>query len=496
MLSDSAWTHIRRNRGLFLGLGTALIVWCAVDVYRRGIVDPAQPWLHMTDFTVYTEAGAAFFDGREPYDVSNVRGWKYLYPPLFGLLVAPLHALAPEWQVSVWFVLCAGMCFGCYFECRRLVARLIETDAIPQSRVPPWLFGTALLAVLFPALNCLQRGQMGITLIYPLLLGFRLIVLGTTPRAWLGGGLVLALPVAFKLTPALPVACLLLVLLAAAVRRRRRPLPALWTGSAGAAPACDIGLPQVLWSTSGALAGTAMFFLLLPSLLIGWNANGRALQIWHTRVVSKVNDVKSSDFGGDVASVRNQSLSNAVYRGGNWVAHCVANGPDDRQVDTTEHALGSMPMDAPAVERCLLLMRIAALLALAAVGWRAAGRGDLLSIGSLFGLACVGTLVFSPIARGHYFVFLLPAALFVPLHVTPPGSSERRGLVFALVPAFLSVLHYVALDYAGRVGALGIGIALWYFAACGVLFWKTPSLAAVATTAVPGPAEVRRRKAG
>ena len=80
--------------------------WC--DVRLRGYVDPQNPTLHKTDFTVYTEAGAAFFDGRDPYSVTNARGWNYLYPPLFAIVVAPLHALPPEFQVLVWFGLSMG----------------------------------------------------------------------------------------------------------------------------------------------------------------------------------------------------------------------------------------------------------------------------------------------------------------------------------------------------------------------------------------------------
>ena len=43
-------------------------------------------------------------------------------------------------------------------------------------------------AAIVPALNCLQRGQMGAALVYPLLLGFRLVWLGETRLAWLAGG--------------------------------------------------------------------------------------------------------------------------------------------------------------------------------------------------------------------------------------------------------------------------------------------------------------------
>jgi len=112
--------HLRRHWPLFAGLIVALAVWCAVDVSRRARIDPLRPSQHMTDVTVYTEAGRAFFDGRDAYEVANIRGWKYLYPPLFALLIAPLAELSPPWQASVWFALSVLMCFGSYFECRRL----------------------------------------------------------------------------------------------------------------------------------------------------------------------------------------------------------------------------------------------------------------------------------------------------------------------------------------------------------------------------------------
>ena len=78
-----------------LGFLIALVIWGWFDVRKRGRSIPTITTAHKTDFTVYTEAGAAFFDGRDPYDVTNPRGWGYLYPPLFAILVAPLHALAP-----------------------------------------------------------------------------------------------------------------------------------------------------------------------------------------------------------------------------------------------------------------------------------------------------------------------------------------------------------------------------------------------------------------
>ena len=101
-------------------LALALIVWGFTDVRNRGRVDPDDPLAHKTDLTVYTEAGRAFFDGRNPYDVSNPRGWRYLYPPLFAILLAPLAALAPQWQAVVWYFVSLLFALGCWRESRRI----------------------------------------------------------------------------------------------------------------------------------------------------------------------------------------------------------------------------------------------------------------------------------------------------------------------------------------------------------------------------------------
>ena len=116
--------------GFTWALLIALAIWGWVDVVPRGMVNQQRINEHRTDFTVYTEAGAAFFDGRDPYQVSNPRGWRYLYPPMFAILVAPLHALPPMGQVGVWFVLSVGMLFGCYFELRRILDFVLTQTAL------------------------------------------------------------------------------------------------------------------------------------------------------------------------------------------------------------------------------------------------------------------------------------------------------------------------------------------------------------------------------
>ena len=80
-----------------------MVIWGLTDVRQRAHFDPvlaaenhALIAGHRTDLTVFTEAGAAFFDERDPYEVTNPRGWMYLYPPLFAILMAPLYFLPPR----------------------------------------------------------------------------------------------------------------------------------------------------------------------------------------------------------------------------------------------------------------------------------------------------------------------------------------------------------------------------------------------------------------
>jgi hypothetical protein len=58
-----------------------LTIWGYVSIGPNGRLEPGRTVLPRTDFTVVTEAGTAFFDGRDPYRVTNPRGWHYLYPP-------------------------------------------------------------------------------------------------------------------------------------------------------------------------------------------------------------------------------------------------------------------------------------------------------------------------------------------------------------------------------------------------------------------------------
>jgi hypothetical protein len=449
----------------FVGLAIVMIIWGIADVRLRGYPWPERPEEHKTDLTVYTEAGAAFFDGRPPYEVTNLRGWSYLYPPLFAMVLAPLHVLPLQDQVFVWYLISLWMCWGCYRECVRLLNILRNDDGELKARCAAWfprLGFLTLVAVILPALNCLQRGQVGVLKLYLLLLGARLILGGRTYRAWLGGGIVLAMPVVLKLMPILPVAILLLVQLVAVWRKSR-----LSGGTSCALePSClQQVLPsgkQLAFATAGVTLGLGLFFFLVPACLIGWNANLRHLHTWTDFVVAKADDGGVEVRSGNSHVLRNQSLSNAVYRLGHFTAHVLAAGPDDRLANMDDGT--QVLTDSTAVHSLLLMARISVLLALLLAAVRLGRVGTRLSQMTGIGLACVAMLVISPVARGHYFVLLAPAILFLPLWLDLHGM-RRAAIVMGIAPALLTVPFYAMMDVFGRIGLLGLGTTFWLVAA-------------------------------
>jgi hypothetical protein len=233
-----------REKIVWAVLCLLLVIWGLTDVRQRAHFDPIlaaeNPALiskHRTDLTVFTEAGAAFFDGRDPYEVTNPRGWMYLYPPLFAILMAPLHTLPPQWQGVVWYFLSLAMAWGCYRETVRLLkhAAVIEfTRGVGVGKTFRWIQVAVVTVILFP-----------------------LVLEGASWRKPMVGGMVLSLSIVFKIIPALPVFFLLFLL---AVHRIQK------TGK--------VANPfRLLSAGTGVLADFFLLCFLGPSMFIGWQSN-------------------------------------------------------------------------------------------------------------------------------------------------------------------------------------------------------------------------------
>ncbi len=432
-------------------LTVVLTVWGLTDVRSRARIDPADPLVHKTDLTVYTEAGAAFFDGRNPYDVSNPRGWRYLYPPLFAILMSPLANLDSQWQAVVWYVISLAFAWATWREAHRLWRLLfIKPEAaasIAKPSDPPiWLGAIAAATLALPALNCLQRGQVGILVVYLVLLGFRLTL---ENRSWWGaaaGGSALAAAVAIKLTPALP-AILLVGMFFATARA------SCWA----AAPS-----RRLAGTFAGLAVGLLMFFFILPGLAVGNSDNIRHLRTWVDRVV--VHHDMGEENNAGFYSVRDQSLTNAVERLGNWIAAAFSDEEHRGLPTNGSNQAGAAPVIAPAVERSLAVTRLALLLLLAIGAWRTSRDGDRLNIAAVFGLAATATLLLSPLSWAHHYLIWLPGLLVVPAWLWRSGRI-RLARILAIAPCVIMVVHYVLLDWAGRAGLLGLGTTAWFLTA-------------------------------
>jgi hypothetical protein len=415
----------------------AATIWGYVSIAPNGRLVAGRIEEHRTDFTVFTEAGSAFFDGRNPYRVTNPRGWYYLYPPLFALLVSPLSVLDTQSQVVAWYIVNLVLTLACVIEARRLWGLSTKSGRPPGGWIGIGIGGGA--AVLLPFLDCMQAGQLGILILYSLMVGFRLVVVGRTRRSWFLGGLILALPAAIKLVPALPVVSLVLQRWWVAVFAR------------------DGGRPgrQASAMTAGVLVGAFLFLLAIPASLIGWNKNLHYLRVWYDRVVA--NDRVGPNANFNIHSTRNQSLANAYYLWSKATGRRPPNGP----------RAGARPRDRAerVVHPSVRVVIGLGLALLTAIGLVLGSRDDHLDQATAFGLACGVTLLVSPLSWGHYFMAQLPALLCIPVWLSRRGMTTL-GRAFALVPPVASWVHYVIPPVA-ELGLLGLVTTAWFFAAAG-----------------------------
>jgi Glycosyltransferase family 87 len=463
---EAHWGQVNLFRWSLFALAVGFVVWGLVDVRRRGRLDPQHPEVHRTDLTVYTIAGETMLYGGDPYSVANSRGWKYIYPPLFALMVSPLAQLDPQNQVLVWFAVSVLMGWGCLRECVRIAGIVLPGEPVrgPFGAIPTWIGAAAVTAAAIPALNCLQRGQTGIAVLYFLLLGFRLLAESRTARGTLLAGIILALPIVLKATPLLPVTFAF-----------AQQALAAWFAPGRAS--------RLIRSGAGVAAvtfGLALFLLFIPAIVIGWQANLQHLGTWWTTVARQEESALSEDYAGDNTTERNQSLTNAVHRFGNWAAGEPQPLSGTWPVPTVA-TTPTRPMDAELVKILLLAIRAGVGCLLLAVGYRTARAGDPLGQAAGFSLAYLATLVVCQIARGHYFVIWLPTVIFTSMWLFRQGRP-RSAAWHAIVPAALVMIHYLFLSTAGSIGLLGLGTAFWYASACVSMLRVKPTVEVATAT--------------
>jgi hypothetical protein len=222
----------RKWFGILLVLGLAYGV--GISTFYRGAFSPRQ----RTDLTVFLKAGEMVAEGRadQIYEAMNVRSWRYVYPPILAILLAPVSKWPIEATVSLAYLLSLACLAGTVLLSRRL----------PEgSRPAPWQIALAMVFCFPMLLNTLTRGQFGIiTLFFEAAIFYSYLA-----HRRLLTGLLLALAVALKISP--------LAFLVFFFLMKRE-----W---------------KILMSTA---VGFGLFFLLLPGLAIGFRQNWELLKIW------------------------------------------------------------------------------------------------------------------------------------------------------------------------------------------------------------------------
>src|SRR5262245_10538738 len=187
----------------------------------------------------------------------------YPNPPIMALMLRPIADLPPLAGALTWFYLKVAMALAGVF-------RGIET---PERPSPPWATALAVLFSLRPVVGDLSHGNVNLFILFlvaAMLYAFR--------RGWdVAAGVILALAIACKVTPALFAIYL------------------LWKRAWRVIAGCAVGL--------------VLFFGPMPALFLGWDLNVELLGSWIRQMVLPFL------LGGVVTSDHpNQSLPGLVAR--------------------------------------------------------------------------------------------------------------------------------------------------------------------------------------
>jgi hypothetical protein len=352
--------------------------------------------------------------------------YTYPNPPIMALLLWPLAQVPSVAGALCWFYLKVGM----VLLALRWVFRLVERH---QQPFPPWAKVLATLLSLRPILGDLSHGNVNLFILFLVVAALYAYHRGRDLTA----GLVLALAICCKVTPALFVPYL--------VWKRA------WRTLAG----CALGMPLFLW--------------IVPAALLGPERNTQDLRSWvEHMIIPYVRDgVVTSDHN-------NQSLPGLVYRlateSPSFTAYI-----NDVPVPMTYHNVLSLSPEAARwlIKGCMVLFAALVIGVCRTAtrprqGWRLAAE---------FSIVLLGMLLFSERTwKQHCVTLLLPfAVLSYYLATCRTGPVLRAYLIgtLALVVVLMLTTSTSLLESATAKLAQVYGAYVWSYlllvAALGVL---------------------------
>jgi hypothetical protein len=190
----------------------------------------------------------------------------YPNPPIMALMLRPLAELPPLAGALIWFYMKVALAALSLAG----IVRMIATDDEP---FPPWAIGLGVVLSLRPVLGDLSHGNVNLLILFLVV-----ATLFAYSSEWdFTAGVILALAIACKVTPALFVGYF------------------LWKRSWRCLIGCGVGL--------------ALFFVIIPGALLGWLENLEFLSSWIKNMITPfvVGGVVTSDHP-------NQSLPGLISR--------------------------------------------------------------------------------------------------------------------------------------------------------------------------------------
>ncbi len=334
----------------------------------------------------------------------------YVYPnpPIMALLLKPLADLPPLAGALTWYYLKVGMALAAFYW----LFRLIQGWDVP---FPP--LGKALVVVLSlrPVMGDLVHGNVNLFILFVILAALYAIHKGRD----FSGGVLLALAVACKVTPAL-------------------------------------FLPYLAWkrawrSLAGCAVGLVLFFAAVPSLFLGWEQNAQLLSSWADQMVKPILFGEASAAPDGAAAPgpvfkdgvftsthNNQSLPGLVSR---LLTHSPSFIDYDagraREPALRYHNLADLsPTAARRLVKGLLLLFVGLVVWSCRTPWAARGGWRL---SAEFALVVLGMLLFSERTWKHHCVTLmLPfGVLCYYLTARRPGPRLRAYLIGTLAVVVL-----------------------------------------------------------
>src|SRR5499426_4410856 len=234
-----------------------------------------------SDFITYRAAGWAVLTGSDIYKVQNPRGWPYVYPPPFAILMTPFAKMSAFTASVIWYLLSVILVVSSV----RMSVTMVRGALGRFDQDPFWLYALPFVMVLLWVGQGAVEGQATILTLWLLMLALYRSQRGSD----ISGGAALACAALLKAFP--------LALLAHFIRERR------W---------------RLVMATMTALIVGG---IVLPALVYGWQRNLTYWQEWVAAVArpsledealhvqKKVNErVLSPD------NPRNQALQAVLWR--------------------------------------------------------------------------------------------------------------------------------------------------------------------------------------